>query len=558
MADDLIPAVQTGEGAAPRAGYNPGPDYRSVQAPVQVRTDLPSSGGAARAAQLSQTFKEFESAAGTYYDAAAAQAGKLAGQASGATGNPQYKTGIARFTAYNEAFNNAATGAYAMEVEAQIDDDATRLRIAANKNPDTFVATFSAVRDAALKEAPPYAVPMLQQKYNEKLAEGRAAIVGDQFTEQRELQAKVWAEGTQRQTSRVAELTGSLDPAERVLAPVEQAKLNSQIEGGFNSGLYSRAAADAMHVESQRTIVKQVVETQFDRELATGDAAAYIENFRQQHLANTMNPNEPQVLSEPEYDQLMQNMKTQLSIKRSSLWYGKQEANAADDEKLKAGDKVYTAKLADGTLTARDIGPAILNHDLSPEVGRALLGYIERGPEPKSDPKALQAAYFNPHVLDWTSHEVALLSDVSSGDKIKLMSWIDQKNNSWEGTTEVRQGSQAIAAALKIQPGTNKMLLPDDAADRYAQAQNEYIQALAKLPPAERRAAAVSTAQLMITHANQRSFAQQADGKVRERDAWAAYYGPGGKEQWAKPAFDARMKDYNDQIDMLRKQAKGQ
>ena len=328
MADNLIPEIETGQGAAPRSGYSPGPDYRSVQAPAQVRTDLPSSGAAARAAQLSATFKQFEEVSGNIYDAAAAKAGGLAGAASGATGSPQYKTGLGQFTAYSQAFNNAATGAYAIEAEAQIDDDATRLRIAANKNPDTFAATFSAVRDAVLKEAPPMAVPMLTAKYNEKLALGIAAIRGDQMTEQREQQAKVWDEGVARQTTRVADLLGSTDPAQQALAAGEQAKLNVQIEGGLNSGLYSQQGAESRHIESQRTIMKQVVTTQFDRELAGGDAAAYIEHFRQLHIADLTDTSKPPALSEPEYDQLSTMMKQQLQLKRATMYYAKDGSGA--------------------------------------------------------------------------------------------------------------------------------------------------------------------------------------------------------------------------------------
>ena len=142
------------------------------------------------------------------------------------------------------------------------------------------------------------------------------------------------------------------------------------------------------------------------------------------------------------------------------------EAAQGDDAKLKAGDREYTAKMADGSLTAAMIGPAVRNGELSPEVGRAMIGALQRGPEPKSDPKAVFRAYSNPDVLNWTPTQIGQLPGVNSADRLKLMQYVDQKNNSWEGTTEVRQGGEMLASELKIQPGENRMFLPDGQARR--------------------------------------------------------------------------------------------
>src|SRR5438132_5188212 len=109
-----------------------GIDYRSLQAPDQVRTDLPDSGAAARAQALHAAFKEFEDVSGNIYNQVQTHAGALAGAASGDTGHPQYREGLARLTAYGRAFNNAATGAYAVQAEAQAEDAAARRRVQAN------------------------------------------------------------------------------------------------------------------------------------------------------------------------------------------------------------------------------------------------------------------------------------------------------------------------------------------------------------------------------------------------------------------------------------------
>ena len=310
MADDFIAPIEPGQGTASQ-GQRPlggAPDYRQLQNPAQVRTDLPSSGAAERAAELGRVFKEFSSEAINVSNTLGTQAGAIAGAAAGATGHPQYRQGLERFSAYSQAFNNAATGAYAIQAEAAADDAASRLRVEANNDPATFAATFSARRDAVVKQAPPQAQAMLTELYNKRLANGLAAISGDRATEIRNTQRNIYDEGVQRQTSRVAILQGSPNPQDQLAAEDEHAKLSALIEGGVASGLYSKAEAEAMHVNSMRAITAQVFQTQFDRELNGPDGALgavkLLDNFQSAHLTNLADKNAVPILSEPEYQKL--------------------------------------------------------------------------------------------------------------------------------------------------------------------------------------------------------------------------------------------------------------
>ena len=86
MADDFIAPIEPGQGTASQ-GQRPlggAPDYRQLQNPAQVRTDLPSSGAAERAAELGRVFKEFSSEAINVSNTLGTQAGAIAGAAAGA------------------------------------------------------------------------------------------------------------------------------------------------------------------------------------------------------------------------------------------------------------------------------------------------------------------------------------------------------------------------------------------------------------------------------------------------------------------------------------------
>ncbi|MGH8337065.1 MAG: hypothetical protein ACRETL_09675, partial [Gammaproteobacteria bacterium] len=367
------------------------------------------NGAAMRAAALSGLFKEFGGISGDIYNKVQTRAGALAGAASGNTGHPDYKQGFARLTAYGRAFNNAATGAYAIEAEAQADDAAARLRVQANNNPDTFNTTYSAVRDAVLKSAPADAVPMLSELYGKHLAATMAAITGDQLTQQKQLQAQTWNEGVARQTSKVANLMGSDKSEDQEAAKDEQVKLTLKIDGGFHSGLYSQAEAQAMHINAARAITSQVFETQVDRELSRpdgGDVVGLLSRFRDAHELNLSNKNEPPVLSEPEFNLLMSNAKQKIMQQKMMEAYVRMTGHTAEQLKFQAGDTIYTARALGGQATLPEISAAVLSGNLKPETGRALAGFISNGGVAHSNPYTVSGITHDPAFLDKTNAEI--------------------------------------------------------------------------------------------------------------------------------------------------------
>ena len=541
-----------------------GIDYRQLQGPEQVNTNLPDDGAAARAAALERTFKEFEGVAGKAYESIQTERGALAGAAAGATGNPKYREGFAQLTAYGRAFNNAATGAYAVQAEAQADDDAARLRVQANNDPNTFRATYSAVRDGVLKHAPAEAVPMLTDLYNRRLAAGLAAISGDQAAEQRTTQRQIYDEGVARQTSRVAILQGSENPQDQLAALDEQAKLSLLIEGGKNSGLYSAAEAQAMHVGAMRQITSQVFSTTVDRELAkpaeTRDIVGLMERFRQAHVVDLQDTSKPPTLSEAEYQKLYADATTKIREQNLLDALDRRETKSAEQIRWEQGDINYTALALSHQATPKMLSDAVRTGDLKPETARSLNYLLEQGnTQVKSDPNALLRVHTRPDFLDLTPDEVTALPGINDADKLKIIQEQEKRRNSWEGTQASKQAVSSIGAALKIPPGTMMAALSEEQRTAYSAAQQEYIQIVNGLKPSEQQnpAALNTAAQTVIQHAQQRNAVAEAAALTRAMDYTHRTHGPGGSDEWDAKKLAAYDEQMSKRIAAAQARAKG-
>lgn len=560
MADDLLPPQIRNGGTGSVAPANNAPDYRQLQAPMQVRTDLPDNGAAARAAALGSLFKEFEGVSSDIYTKARTQAGSLAGAAAGDTGNPDYKQGFARFTAYGRAFNNAATGAYAVQAEAQADDAFARLRVQANNDPNTFNATYSAVRDAVLKTAAPDAVPMLTELYNKRLAQGLASVRGDQMVEQQKLQRQTYDEGVARLTSRVAILQGSDNPQDQLEAADEHTKLSLLIDGGVNSGLYSVAEGRAMNVNAMRTVTAQVFQTQVDKELSRpdGDVVTLLDNFRKAHEANLSNTSESPVLSEPEFQKLMGDATTKIREQNLLVSMNKREGRTAEQLRLEAGDQQYTSLFLETKLTDRALDAAVRSGDLKPETARALHNMINGGGGPsKSDPAAYSRAIHDPNFLDMTGDQIASLPGISVSDKLALVKDQERRKANWEGTQNVKQAKGSISAALKILPGTPTAALSDEQRRSLTDATQEFTQLMNDTDPAKRDGAASSIAQTVVKHAQQREAQADVQQLSKFRDAAIKNHGPGSADEWSDDKLQKYLKQKDDAIAAANQRAKG-
>ncbi len=538
-----------------------GVDYRQLQEPEQgvapFELTRDAAGIGREAQQLGDTFREFEGVAGAVTRKAQLHAGALAGAAVGATGHPQYKQGLERFTAYGEAFNNAATGAYAVQAEAQADDAAARLRVQANDDPQHFATTYSAVRDGVLKHAPADAVPILTEIYNKRLAEGVAALSGAQAAQLQQVHRGIYMEGIQRQTSRVAALEASHDPVSQAQAADELTKLTLLIDGGVHSGLYSPAEADALRVGSMRAITSQVFSTQMDNEIANGgDPVGLLQRFMDAHEANLKNTKEAPLLSDQEYQKLVRDGLTKMYEHNATIAFAKKQGVTAQEMRWQHGEQEYTVKLLSGQLTEQALATAVANGDLKPSIARSMRGLLIHGSQAKSDPRALYEAYTNPDNLDWTASDVLALPGINDTDKLKLMEHIQKQRDGWDGTEQSKHARQAINAALKIPPGTPYAALSQDQRTAALRAQQEYTSEMNATDPAKRVGLAMTIAQKVIGQVHQQQAVDDLKTWNSARQNFINMYGPGSAVPMDVARYEARLKFYDQQIAQAQAAAK--
>ena len=558
----ITPPPANGGTGAVQAGAVRAPDYRQIQSPEQgvepwaLSRDAEGIGHEAQA--LGQLFREFEGVSGDVAKKAELQNGALAGAAAGATGHPQYKQGLERFTAYGQAFNNAATGAYAVEAEAQADDAAARLRVQANNDPAHFATTYAAVRDGVLKAAPAQAVPILTEIYNKRLAEGVAALSGAQAAEQQKVQRDTYMMGVQRQTSRVAALSATGNPQDEAKAADELTKLTLLIHGGVNAGLYSPAEAEALRVGSMRAITSQVFDTQMDNELAKpdGDPIGLLQRFMDAHQANLKNTSQPALLSDQEYQKLLRGGLTKIYEHNAAIAFSKKQNVTAEQQRFQMGEQKYTVQFLSGHLTRSALTAAVANGDLKPSIGLMLESKLTHPGAGPTDKRALFEAYANPENLDWSPADILALPGINDTDKLRLMEHIQKQRDSWDGTQQSKHARQAINAALKIPPGTPYAALSDDQRTAALRAQQEYTNEMNAADPAHRVGLAGTIAQKVIAHVHQEQAAEDLKTWSAGKQTFIDEYGPHSAAPMDSDRYEARLKYYDQQISQAQAAAK--
>lgn len=162
MADnDLAAPIQSGEGPAPRGAPLIGPDYRALQAPAVVNTNLPDNGAAERAAAMGRAFREFGDVSAKVGNQLMSQAGREAGAKAGLDPNFQPKTGLASITAYGSAYDAAAHVSYINGTQAQVENALSTAEQDAAGDPVAFQTRAAAIGEAIVKQAPDMYKPEL-------------------------------------------------------------------------------------------------------------------------------------------------------------------------------------------------------------------------------------------------------------------------------------------------------------------------------------------------------------------------------------------------------------
>lgn len=257
-------------------------DYRQLSAPAQLEAFNYDDGSAAAASKLAGSFKQFTNDASALGQEVSSAEGAKAGEMAGAMGDPQFKSGFLKYTAYSQAYNNAATRSYAIRAENDAEDTAARLEVQANNDPSHFQATYTAVRDATVAQAPTEVRGLVANIYNKRLGEGTARLIHSQQEEYQKQSRVDVSEGIARSTDRIANWMSSNDPVLHAQAEDEQVSLSLMIDGAKNDGTITETEAASAHIAAQRSITEQTIGYRFKNELNNpyGDPVGFIERLQ--------------------------------------------------------------------------------------------------------------------------------------------------------------------------------------------------------------------------------------------------------------------------------------
>lgn len=516
--------------------------YRQLQAPEQLNTNIPDNGAASAAESLARVFKQASDTSAQIGTKIAQTRGAAAGSQQGATGDPKFQNGFFRYSAYSEAYNNAAMRSYSIKAQADAEDTSARLQVEAGTDASAFQASFGKVRDETLKAAPPEARGMLADMFNQHMGEGLKNVMTARALEVRNNDRTDLAEGMARSTERIGNLQGKDDPAYQSQIDEEQVKLSMMIDGAQKDGTLSDIEAAALHTNAQHAITQQTVVSRFQAVLDNpyGDPVGFIERL---HAANEKD----QILLPKEKAQLEEHLLATLREKNSLASAASEAARRAEAARYEAGDRNATADLLSGTLTERKLLTAVTSQDLKPEVARTLLNELQKGDSGVDDSE--EAFAVKTDLLHYTESDIATNSKLSWKTRGEMILKRRELADGWRGTQAAREGEARIDRALGIVPGTIIQLLPDDVKKQRQQALTNWYNVVDGMAPADRQNNVIGMADEMARQYIRKNKSTEAGDQRRIKQRYIETNKGGvGLSPEAKKSYDAQLSKYDANI----------
>lgn len=529
----------------------PTPTYREVVRPSLIDTNIPSSGTADAAQSLAQSFKQFERTGAEVLGNLRAEQGRREGAEAGRTNDPAFRTGMASLTAYGRAYNDSATRSYAIQSEAAADEAATRLELEAGNDPEVFKATFGARRDAVLKEAPPEAREILAEVYDRRMAASVSRLIGAQGMEILKQQRSDVAEGVARSTDRIGQLLSSDDPAQHALADEELIKQNMLIDAAVNDRTISATEGSVLKVDASRRVTEQTVSYRFRAEMENpyGDPVAFIERLKEANKTSEALPPE-------EEQKLVTSLLNELQEKNALTAAGLRATDTAQKVRWELGNRQASLQLVTGTLTANKISKLLEDDAIDPNRATALYNDLQAGNDRPDDER--EHTYVNATLLEYTEQEILENQKLSWKTRRELVEKRRQQADGWRGTQQAREGSDRIDRALGIVPGAieNGTLSREERTQR-ERALTSWYDTVDALPPAERQAKAIETAENIADDVIRGNTAKKIANLKRQLQNNIRDAGPVeamGEEEKAK--FDQNVADKEKRIRELEQRLK--
>jgi hypothetical protein len=278
----------------------PAQRYRELKAPSVIDTGISQSNAGSEADALARAFGQFEATTGQFGAELRGMQGEQEGDATGATGEPGFRTGPSASTAYGQAYNNAATRSYAIQLDADADESEARIRAQAGTDPEKYKALMNARVEGLMKEADPRATGLIQETYARRIGAGTAALVQAQALEVKNESRVTTKNGATQSVERIGRLRaeGDHDGAE-----IEKQKLDAMLQSAEADGTFTPAEMKMLRRDADVGLIAQEEKGLFAAELQKpdGDPNTYLENLRKDFA-------ESEVLSSEEEDQIIDGL----------------------------------------------------------------------------------------------------------------------------------------------------------------------------------------------------------------------------------------------------------
>lgn len=482
------------------------------------------TGNSEAAAELANAFKSFEGIGIDALGKMRATQGQQEGTEAGANGTPEFRAGLRAQTAYGQAYNNAAMRSYAIKAEADAEDNAARLEVEAQNDPEKFATLFGAFRDESIKQAPKEARGTLSSIYTQRLGAGVTRLTRARAIEQNNLARADTLEGVERTVDKVATLSAEDDPVSYERSLEAQAQLTLMIDGAVNDGTITMTEGQALHKSADRQVFSQTVAARFRRVLdsPTGSPVEFIEKLRVENKKSD-------ALSPKEEDELIDSLVAELSQHNQLLHAGLAESTATMKARYEQGNRDATAELFSGTLTVGTLRTMVQQQKLDPDTARSLMNELQSGGNKiVDDQKELFSTRTN--LINISDEDITNNTKLSYDTRADLLLQKREMEKTWKATQAAREANDRIERSLGILPGTDPKTLTDAQRVRLDQAQTAWYNEVDKLPAGERQAVVITIAEDVVTRfirKEKASIAQEArTNKQRFIDAQLAKYGP--------------------------------
>lgn len=448
-------------------------------------------GKARTSAMLSDALSGFTRQAANIGAAINAQKGAEAGALS--TGKPTLKS---KFTAYGQAFNDAATRNYLIEQFTDMETQLGRLELEAGDDPEAFAAAADGVRKGALQDALPEARAQLGELYARRIAEGTQKLTKAQIAGQKELTRVRLNEGLQTLQDSIGRKMTSGDPELMAQAEEEEVQLKLMIDGAVNSRDLTEAEAIVLRGDAVKTITRQVITGEFERQIQSGNAVDFLQRVMATPVEDLPDADKQQLIGE--------------LFGRLNRWQSLQTEAAQTSESAKKGvyertERLLTRLWMNGELTTDVLNRVNDSGIASAETVQQFYTRIRENEGQGTDDRT--KALFQLNILDDSITEDVIMerSDLSWADKRLLIEEKRKKLADFADTEVSQEARRRISAAFGGSDGFSIAFLEPDKAKQRGDALTLWWNWMQGLPPEKRDQNAMKLARDAIKQVNERS-----------------------------------------------------